>query len=245
MKEQHSKLSRHFSEDTAPGNHRTFLGHQSVGLNILDGIRSVYPSIRVFDVRESRFRADEPGIYHKRIGKNRDPHSKIDDFANIVEQYHDQFDIAAMKLCYVDIDKHTDTTDLFRYYKLMVDKLASSVKDVRLLHITVPLRCVRLGIRSTLKLFSGRSIDNLDDNIRRDHYNSLMRAEFLEHALFFDLAALEAVSPDGASSAVKYRKQMVPNLYAGYTSDGGHLNDVGKHRIAKAFIHLLADAKSK
>ena len=166
-------------------------------------------------------------------------HSKIDDFARFVTARNTVCDVAMMKLCYVDIGENTDIHDLFRYYISMVEKLVKSAPGVHLVHLTVPLRSIRLGLRSRIKLLAGQALEPVENNIRREAYNSLMRSEYGNEHHFFDLARLEATQPDGCTSSFQYRSEAVRMLYSGYSDDGGHLNTNGKQVIARELIKLI------
>ena len=58
----------------------------------------------------------------------------------------------------------------------------------------------------------------------------------------FDLARYESSKADGSAEAVRYRGNSVPVLAKEWTYDGGHLNEVGRRRVAEAFLAQLADA---
>src|SRR5882724_4594003 len=87
---------------------RVFFGHQSVGMNVLDGVRGVYaahgtagPAIGQDATQPGQ---DEGFINHAFIGVNEDPWLKIADFdARMRAGAGHQADVALMKLCYVDI----------------------------------------------------------------------------------------------------------------------------------------------
>ena len=181
------------------------------------------------------------GVFHFRIGTNQKPYSKIDDFARFVTANDTFCDVAMMKLCYVDIGKNTDIDDLFRYYRSMVDKLVKSAPGVHLVHITVPLRSIRLGLRSRIKLLAGQALEPVEDNVRREAYNSLMRKEYQGEATLFDLAAFEATRPDGSTSSIRIGGKEVRTLYPGYSDDGGHLNNIGRQFIAQKLVDMIAE----
>lgn len=222
-----------------PGNRRVFFGHQSVGSNILDGIQLLSPTSTIVEQTANNSISERPGISHALVGRNHDPRSKIDEFAEILTTTSAKYDIAMMKLCYVDISKDTDIQDLFQHYKSMVDKLAASVPGVRLVHLTVPLRSIRLGLRSRIKRLAGQSLAPVEDNIQREAYNSLLRSEYDKEHHFFDLAKLEATRPDGCASCLQYRSEAVRMLHSGYSDDGGHLNTMGKQVIARELMKLI------
>ncbi|MGA8048221.1 MAG: hypothetical protein WCA30_18350, partial [Dermatophilaceae bacterium] len=98
--------------------------------------------------------------------------------------------------------------------------------EVRFVHMTVPLTTGPSGIRARAEVLVGR-----DDNAARERYNTMMRDAYGPDRLF-DLAALEATEPDGV---LRQRE-----LFAGYSSDGGHLNDAGAAHVAAGLIGFLA-----
>lgn len=69
---------------------RIYFGHQSVGFNIIDGIKDVMkknPQIKLNIVETSDpSEFNTPLFAHSRVGKNTDPKSKIDAFASFVEK---------------------------------------------------------------------------------------------------------------------------------------------------------------
>ena len=223
-----------------PGNRRILFGHQSVGLNILGGIQVLSPATNITELAGDDSASGEHGVFHFRIGENQKPYSKIDDFARFVTANDTFCDVAMMKLCYVDIGENTDIHDLFRYYRSKVDKLVRSTPGVHLVHMTVPLRSIRLGLRSRIKLLAGQTLEPVEDNVRREEYNWLMREEYQGEATLFDLAALEATRPDGSTSSIRIGGKEVRTLYPGYSDDGGHLNNNGRQLIAQKLVDLIA-----
>ena len=122
----------------------------------------------------------------------------------------------------------------------MVEKLVKSAPGVHLIHMTVPLRSIRLGLRSRMKLLVGQTLEPVEDNIRREAYNSLMRKEYQGEASLFDLAEFEATRPDGGTSSIRIGDQKIKTLYPGYSDDGGHLNGNGEQFIAQKLIDMIA-----
>jgi hypothetical protein len=241
MTEQPNNLSAPDIVSPFPGNRRILFGHQSVGLNILDGIQILSPATNIMAIAGDDPASGGYGIFHSRIGANQKPYSKIDDFARFVTAKNTFCDVAMMKLCYVDIGENTDIDDLFRYYRSMVDKLVRSAPGVHLVHITVPLRGIRLGLRSRIKLLAGQTLEPVEDNVRREAYNSLMRKEYQGEATLFDLAAFEATRPDGSTSSIRIGGKEVKTLYPGYSDDGGHLNNNGRQFIAQKLVDMIAE----
>lgn len=208
-------------------------------MDLLRGIRALAASARISDLDEGVPGEGEDGIFHFRIGRNGDPHSKIDDFARRLKSRDSRWDIAAMKLCYVDINRNSNVNDIFAHYLQITERLTSIAPGLRLVHITVPLRAIRLGLRSRVRMFARQAVDSLEDNLQRDHYNSLLRAEFQDDTQLFDLALLEATQPGGKIVTRSYRGKQAPALYAGFTDDGGHLNQSGEVAVAREFMTFI------
>ena len=224
-----------------PGNCRILFGHQSVGMDLLQGIRSLDMSASISDLETTGIGEKDYGIFHLRLGKNGDPYSKIDDFADYVLSRKARWDVAVMKFCYVDVNQHTDVDRLFEHYRKMVENLTRDFPELHMVHVTVPLRTIRLGLRSRMRLMAGRDVDILEDNLRRDHYNAQLRATFSDRTRLLDLAQIEATQPDGNMCTWPYRSRPVPGLYPGFTDDGGHLNDAGAEAVARKFMALIDD----
>lgn len=234
-----TKNSPHRTPTPFPGNRRVFFGHQSVGSNILDGIRHVSPGTKILEHSVQGEDRDNFGFFHAHIGQNGNPTSKFDEFAAILRASSADYNIAMMKLCYVDISQSTNIQHLFRNYASVTDELQRANPRLQIVHLTVPLRSTRLGIRSRAKLLLRRSLGPIEDNIQRGAYNSLIRSEYGASRYFFDVARLEATRPGGGASFIKYRGQQVRTLYSGYSNDGGHLNAKGKHMIARELVGLI------
>ncbi len=76
-------------------------------------------------------------------------------------------------------------------------------------------------------------------NAKRAAYTQLLRRTFPAEAIF-DLAAAEALRPDGRFETAMLRGEEFQVLHPGYTSDGGHLNAKGKLVVARKAIRFLA-----
>jgi len=238
-----ASLQNDVSQFVFPGKLRVFFGHQSVGRNILDGIRQNHPNAKIVAYDSQEKGARKYGIFHKSIGRNGDPYSKIDGFVECVQSAATPFDIALMKFCYADIDTMTDVNELFQYYQEAMNKLSRTLPGTRILHCTVPLRSIRLGIRSFLRLAFGRSVTAIQENIQREALSDLVRSDCLENSRLFDIAALESKSLSGSLCVPNYHAVRVPALDPYYSSDGGHLNGVGRRYIAEKFVQLINDTK--
>jgi hypothetical protein len=228
---------------------KVFFAHQSVGMNVLDGVRGVYAA---HGLAEPMVEQDgtEPGpdggfIDHVFIGQNGKPWGKIQDFdARMRSGTGQQVDVAMMKFCYVDITSSTDVESLFATYRETMAALERDFPKVTFIHVTVPLTTGQ-GLLSKLKsMLTGSNGYGPADNAAREQLNTLIRREYAGHHLF-DLAAVESTAPDGSRAAGTYQGQPYFRLYDGYASDPGHLNAGGARVTAAAWVKAIAQASPR
>ena len=221
----------------AAARQRVLFAHQSVGANILDGVRKLADENNVkLTITESRSdQGKTPAIFQFMVGQNGDPLGKIKDFVSTSSSFPD-IDIAMVKICYVDLNKSSDATAVAKTYADAIKTLQRAHPSTRFIAITSPLTAVPSGAKAWVKSLIKGSSPELADNEKRKDFNDYLRKEFDKDHLF-DLAALEAekaVADDGKEIEV-----MRPSL----TSDGGHLNAAGQRLVGAAFIKLLAAPK--
>lgn len=212
---------------------RVVFGHQSVGWNILEGVKAITKDTGVtFNLVESRSdRSAKPGIYHFGVGANGAPLEKISDFEKTLSaQPYGQVDVALVKLCYVDVTSGSDAVSVAKAYTASLKKLQAAYPQTRFVAMTAPLTSVRGGTKEWVKKMVGRASPDLADNAKRRVFNDHLRKEF-DAAHLFDIAKLEAGAPSSDGSEA---------MRAEITSDGGHLNEQGQREIGAAFIKLIA-----
>lgn len=202
-------------------------GHQSVGDNILDGLRRLAqrdPSRYAVAIEEdpgTAWFAKRPGIGHYRIGRNGNPASKIEDFARRVSLHGGAVSIAMMKLCYVDIEgsnRKAGPAQIFALYRDAIEALERRHPTVRFVWWTQPI--TRRGDGA------------------RDEFNRLVREYAVARGKpLFDIADIESHEPDGKPAV---DNPFGERLHDGYTEDGGHLNAEGRLRAARAWWWLVA-----
>lgn len=217
---------------------RVFFGHQSVGAEILRGLADLAEDEGIrLNLAETRAleTGSGPCLAHARIGRNGDPAAKFDDFAAVLDGgLAADLDLAMMKLCYVDVTRDTDATDLARQHDAIFDGLAARHPGLRLLAVTVPLTTGLFGLRGRIANLLGRSDPAAPDNRARARYNDHLRARYADCGLLFDLAAVEAASAaDGPDAGG------IPSLSPSLTRDGGHLNRRGRKLAAIALAGTL------
>jgi hypothetical protein len=223
---------------------RIYFGHQSVGLNILEGIADVLTaagsSITITEARDTNQGAG-PGIFHSAIGENENPLAKIRDFDALMRAgWPSRVDAAFMKLCYVDIRARTDVDALFAVYRDTMARLKADFPRTIFVHFTAPIMSRETGIKASIKRLVGREIWGDADNIAREKYNALLRKEYQGREPLFDLALLESTRADGSRTLYSSGVSRYATLEAAYTDDGGHLNACGRAFIAERLLLFLA-----
>ena len=235
------------SSVTAVANMRIFFGHQSVGKNILDGINDISEGVNnKINIVESRT-ADEssdPAFYHAGVGKNNDPNLKINDFKELVESgIGGNVDVAFFKFCYVDIKQHTDIKLIFQHYKETMKHLKEVYPKTTFVHFTFPLVEARLGMKGYVKKIIGRYDTKREGNIKRNQFNTMLKAEYEGKEPIFDLAGIESTYPDGKNETFEKDGRTYYALAPLYTNDGGHLNETGRKVVAEKLLYFLASLK--
>jgi hypothetical protein len=228
---------------------RVFFGHQSVGMNILHGVREVYATHGTAApvIEENSTDAGAAGgfIDHAFIGENGKPLLKIQDFDEAMRSGTGQcVDVAMMKFCYADIGAATDAGALLAAYGEVAAALQRDFPDVTFIHATVPLT-TGPGLLSGLKRrLRGGDRSGWADNAARERLNALIRREYAGGALF-DLAAAESTGPDGSRSGGTFREEQCYRLRPGYAADDGHLNREGARVVATAWLKAIARASRR
>lgn len=219
---------------------RIVFGHQSVGYNILDGIKRLAERDGVkIDIHEQRTATAVKGISHFTIGNNGDPRSKIRDFAAAIDADATQgADIALMKLCYADFNAATDARQLADDYIAGLESLAQRHPDTNFVAVTVPLTAVQTGPKAWIKRLLGEQPRGASDNLRRAEFNTRLRERYLSAGRLFDIARVEA-EPAGRVCKVPVDGQEAEALCPELTNDGGHLNERGQELAAAAFLDFI------
>lgn len=214
-----------------------FFGHQSVGGNLLDGLKRLAAQEGV-ELSVVEGTPGAAGFAHGTIGQNGDPGGKIQAFTAAIDAGKPT-DVALMKLCYVDFHQGTDPAALFARYQASLAALRQRHPGTTFVHLTAPLTTIQGGWKPLVKRLLGRET-SAPENARREAYNALVRAAYAGKEPLFDIARIESTRPDGSRAAVEWKGQQVPILAAEYTDDGGHLNAAGQERVAREFVAFLA-----
>ena len=224
-----------------------FFGHQSVGMNLLDGITRIVKhegiSLEVRDVTGSP--SASPGVIsHAFEPENGNPEMKLRGFARDIDALSaTPPDLALLKFCYADFGAGTDVDALFARYQATLADLQARHPGITFVHVTVPLTRVQGGFKALVKRLLGGAPSGVPENARRDDYNRLMRNAFQGHEPLFDLAQAESTRPDGTRETVDWKGRAVPVLVEAFASDFGHLNETGQDRAARTLLEVLAAAR--
>jgi hypothetical protein len=226
-----------------------YFGHQSVGNNLVAGIRDLmaeFPAIKINIVGIDDIQKKNDGFFaHSRIGKNSEPYSKIDEFVRILDnKLGARTDAAALKFCFVDIRSNSNIEELFLNYRETMQRLKLKYPQMTVIHFTEPLTINKKSLKTRIKLLmKKKEIWELDNNVRRNEYNSMLVNYYKGKEPIFDIALLESTFPDGSRSTFKRNKKSYYSLVPGYTKDGAHLNEIGRKKVAGEFLLLLINIK--
>ncbi len=227
---------------------RIFFGHQSVGDNVLDGVKQLATiggvSVRIAETRTAS--AVGPAtLGHARVGENRYPLRKLQDFEQAFGQQPAGIEIALVKFCYTDITAETDPKALFAQYRDTLERLRTKNPGMILVHVTAPLTHVQGGPKAFVKRLLGRAPYGTIENARREQYNALLRQTYQGRDPIFDLARVESTAPDGTLITAEWQGSVAPALVPAFTDDGHHLNAAGRLRAARELISVLAAAPAR
>ncbi|WP_242589333.1 hypothetical protein [Corallococcus macrosporus] len=223
--------------------HRIFFGHQSVGGNILDGVRGLgrSPLPTIVEVKDASATIPQGTLAHAFVGQNEQPETKLAHFERLLDGgIAKQVDVALMKFCYIDFTSSTDAKALFEKYRTTLAGLKSRHPGVTFVHVTAPLTTVQRGAKAWFNELRGRPVFGVGENVSREAFNALMRQTYGGKEPLFDLAALESTQEDGTRETYEVNGRAYPAMAPAYSDDGGHLNAQGQARVASALLAFLA-----
>lgn len=228
---------------------KIYFGHQSVGFNIVDGIKDVmkeHPEIKLKIVESADASDLKVGTFeHSRVGKNVDPQSKVEEFTQFMEQgIGKKADYSALKFCFVDVRADTNVKGVLEDYERSMAKVEKEFPKMTIVHFTVPLTRSKTTWKTIVKKIIGRKTWEYDDNIKRNEYNEMLRQKYEGKEPLFDLAKIESTYPDGSRSTFTKDGKTYYSLVPEYTNDGGHLNELGRKIVAEQLLIFLANLES-
>ena len=221
---------------------RIIFGHQSVGRDLLDGLRDLGAEREgVTIVHDRAGVAGDSGLVEFAIGENGKPQTKMADFAAALAPLGDSASgVALFKYCYLDITPQTDVDVLFARHRETVRAIRDRHPDLTFVHVTAPLTVDEPTPKLLIKKLLGKPTAR-DANAKRTAFNAMLRREYAGEPLF-DLERVESTRPDGSRSAVRVDGATVYTLASEYTDDGGHLNATGRKVAAAELVAVLARA---
>jgi len=223
---------------------RIFFGHQSIGFNIIDGIKDLMKKNPPYKLNiietNNAVEFNAPIFAHARLGKNMDFKSKIQDFCTLMEKgIGDKTDFAFFKFCYVDVIECTDIDKMFAAYKNSLSYLNKMYPKTTFIHFTVPLTSLQNGPKAWIKKIIGMPVGGSLDNIKRNQFNELLKKKYNAKEPIFDIAKIESTFPNGTNSLFKRDGKSFNTLVPAFTYDGGHLNEIGRMIVAKYLLSFL------
>jgi hypothetical protein len=225
---------------------RIYFGHQSVGRNIVDGLRELEASgaSRPLTVLSARppVAFNAAALVEFSIGENGRPYSKMADFAAALDEIGDTAGAIAMfKYCYLDFTADTDVDELFARHRDAVKAMRARHPDLMFVHVTTPLTTLETGPRYVVKRLL-RKPTTRDANAKRNMFNAMLLTEYAGEPIL-DLARVESTLADGSRSFFTSGSDTVYTLAAELTDDGGHLNVAGRRAAAAALTAVVARAR--
>lgn len=223
---------------------RIFFGHQSVGSNVLGGLDALARDLAVPELKITETRSASEVVAgtmaHAHVGRNRDPQSKIDEFAAIMNgPMASAVQIALLKLCYIDVTASSDPAAVFDAYASTLDDLSRRHPGVTFLAVTVPL-ARDPGWKGVVKSWLGKNNDmGPADNVARQTFNQLLRERYAGTGRLFDIAAVEAAMDQAPTRRSRGGTEYYV-LHEAFSSDPGHLNALGSRAAAAELVRTLA-----
>lgn len=214
-------------------------GHQSVGANLLAGVRALAQEQNIdLPISDNLTDPREVVIRQFFIGENGKPESKLDAFREALAHANSsKADVAEMKFCFIDFAPNTDAKALAATYIQQTTELSAQYPHTVFITTTAPLTTIQTGPKAWLKRMLGKTPSGYLENLRRYEFNQVLRAHFGNGPALFDLAALESLQ---GTSTFTIDNQTIETLAPAITDDGGHLNELGQRLIASAWIHHLS-----
>jgi len=222
---------------------RVLFGHQSVGANVIDGIKQLAQAegvpLRIAEVQTTA-QVGPATFGHVYVAENGKPSKKLASFESAIDHMSSDPDVAFLKFCFVDFSADTDVAALFAQYQATIGRLKIRHPKTTFVHVTVPLTIVQNNFKVMVKRMFGRAPPGVMENWRRDEYNRLLRQAYAGHEPIFDIAHIESRRPNGEDESTNWDGRSIPALAPEYSSDGGHLNAAGQQRAARELVHIVA-----
>ncbi len=206
---------------------KVFFAHASVGGNIVSGMEDLNSSDSSLYMLQNESADASPsetseGVFYDYNRGNPGWESKVSNFETYVSNgwHSSNVNVAINKFCYIDTDANWET------YRDSMQNLETSYPDTVFVYMTMPLK----------------TDEDSEDGWLRQQFNANLRdwIDSQDGKYLLDIADIEAYSAVGVESTSSWDGNRYQMLVSGFSSDGGHLNETGRQRVAKAFYSLLA-----
>ena len=142
---------------------------------------------------------------------------KITDIVDFTADHVNDYDVFSMKFCFIDQDADWPT------YRDAMEQLESDYPTKTFVWWTMPIMT--------------EDASSADDAALRHAFNVNVRNWCAAHdKILFDIADIECYNPSGVRQTDGSGSDV---MWPAYSSDGGHLSDAGRLRIAKAFWNMM------
>jgi hypothetical protein len=225
---------------------RVWFGHQSIGRNVLEGVRALADSasghgatIATLGDAASVPATGAPLVVEFPIGENGFPLSKLEGFAAALDRLGpDARGVALFEYCFLDVTAATDVAALFERHRTDIAAMRAKHPGLTFVHMTVPLTVDEPLARRMVKGILGKPTSR-DANAKRAAFNAMLRQEYAGEPTF-DIARVESTLGDGSRVIVAQGADTVYALAPELSDDGAHLNAAGRRAAAAAFLATLA-----
>lgn len=223
---------------TAALSKRWIFAHQSVGMQVIQGIQAwcdVYnlPDPTIIDVESGSIPGSGGYLGHWYVGTNGDGFSKVSEFDSMIRGgLHADADVFVMKFCYADLRPSSGYTpaQLFAAYESTLDGLIADYPS-------------KTFILATETIVMEADEDGPANSLRMT-FNDLVRAKYGATGYLWDIALALSTDPDGNRIRTGTSPNFVEHLYSGYASpDQEHISgpdSIGRRTAAVPLLQILA-----
>jgi hypothetical protein len=230
---------------------KIYYGHQSVGNNIMVGIKDLVkenPQIRLKFTRNAEEHKIAIGLFaNSRLGQITDPLLMVEEVTRSMEKTLGvAADIAVLRFSYGDVYAKKNVEEVFDNYQMAFSILKKKYPQTKFVHVTLPLDTTKTSWKLWVKqLLRKQEIWEYETNIRRNDFNELLRKKYKGLNPVFDIAELQSTFPDGKRSTFTKNGKTYYSMIANYSYDGHHLNQTGREIAAEKLLLLLASLSSQ
>ena len=212
------------------GQLKLYFAHASVGGNIIDGLSDLHSlnatRYQLHTVTEDGVppATTSPGNMYEYMRGNPGWSAKVTTFETYMANGWgaNKVHVAINKFCYIDPDANFTS-----YRNSMVNLEATpAYAATRFVYMTIPLMTAP---------------NSASDHYLRQTFNAQLRQFCAANdKILLDIADIEAWNPSGVEQTITYNGTVCQVMAPEYTSDGGHLNTLGRDHVAMGLYAMLA-----